>query len=175
MCYRMKMLPTAHPVYVDASFSQDGQCCLARGVFLSRYSRARCNVPSKVLAIAHATMTLLLVAPLRLSLKDKRKESIPLHESASKTSKFEDELKRASCCMLRAIAASLQVMRGKTVRSAVLKGGISRAVHGSSNSRHPPHSPLALPPICRALHPGGEALGHVKTSHLPVKACSETS
>ena len=112
MCYRVKMLPTGHAVYVDTSFSQDGQCCLARGVFLSQYSRARCNVPSKVLAIAHATMTLLLVAPLRLSFKDKRKESIPLHESASKTSKFGDELERASFCMLRAIAASLQVMRG---------------------------------------------------------------
>ena len=122
-------------------------------------------------------MTLLLVAPLRLSLKDKRKESIPLHESASKTSKFGDELERASFCMLRAIAASLQVMRGKTVRSAVLKGGISRALHsGSSNSRQsPPHSPLVLQPVCRALHPGGDALGHMKTSHFPVKAYSETS
>ena len=73
MCYHVKMLPMGHAVYVDTSFSQDGQCCLARGVFLSRYSRVRCNVPSKVLAIAHATMTLLLVAPLRLSFKDKRK------------------------------------------------------------------------------------------------------
>ena len=58
--------------------------------------------------------------------------------------------------MLRAIAASLQVMRGiKTVRSAGLKGGISRAAHSSSsNSPHPHHSPLALPPMGRALHPG---------------------
>ena len=127
-------------------------------------------------------MTFLLVAPLRLSLKDKRKKSIPLHESASKTSSFGDELERASFCMLslrqlRAIAASLQVMRGKTVRSAVLKGGISRALHsGSSNSRQsPPHSPLVLQPVCRALHPGGDALGHLKTSHFPVKAYSETS
>ena len=55
-CYRVKMLPTGHAVYVDASFSQDG-ISPARGVFLSRYSRARCNVPSKVLEIAHATMT----------------------------------------------------------------------------------------------------------------------
>ena len=50
----------------------------ARGEFvsLSPCSRGkRCYVPCKVLAIAHATMTLLLVAPLRLSLKDKRKET----------------------------------------------------------------------------------------------------
>ena len=47
-------------MYADTSFSQDGQCCLARGVslwVLSPYSHVRCNVPSKVLAIAHATMT----------------------------------------------------------------------------------------------------------------------
>ena len=65
----------------------------ARSVFLSRYSRARCNVPSKVLAIAHATMTLLLVAPLRLSLKDKRKENILLQEFTSKAGKFVRELR----------------------------------------------------------------------------------
>ena len=28
------MLPTGHTVYADTSFSQDGQCCLARGVSL---------------------------------------------------------------------------------------------------------------------------------------------
>ena len=123
-------------------------------------------------------MTFLLVAPLRRSLKDKRKDCIPLHESASKTSKFENELRQTSflhakgnCCVPPSHAKQKE-----TVRSAALKDGLSRAVHSSSsNNLHPPHSPLALPPIGRALHPGGDALVHMKTSHLPVKACSETS
>ena len=178
LCYRVKMLPTGHAVYVDASFSQDG-ISPARGVFLSPYSRARCNIPS-ILAMAHTTMTLLLVAPLRLSRKDKRKENIPLQESALKTSVFGNELRQATFCVLRAIAASLQIMRGtkKSMHSAKLKGGIRRAARSSSSNSphpHPLRSPLALQPSCRTLHPGDDALGHRKTSHFPVKACSETS
>ena len=85
----------------------------ARSVSLSQCSRARCNVPCKVLAIARATMTLLLVAPLRLSLKDKRKEKhILLAEFTSNTGKFVSELRSTTFCMLGAMAASLQVMRG---------------------------------------------------------------
>ena len=83
---------------------------------LSRLSPLQpCEVQrsSKVLAIAHATMTLLLVARLRLSLKDERKEDRPLCDSRAKTSKFEDELRQASFCTLRAMSSSLQVTRGK--------------------------------------------------------------
>ena len=78
VCYRVKMLPTEQGEFAMFFFSVQDGWSPARSVFLSPYSRARCNVRSKVLAIAHATMTLLLVAPLRLSLKDKRKETIPL-------------------------------------------------------------------------------------------------
>ena len=93
-------------------FDKTGNAVSLKASLSRKQPWKRCNAPSKVLAIAHATMTLLLVASLRLSLKDKRKDCIPLHESALKTRKFEDELRQASFCMLRAIAASLQVMRG---------------------------------------------------------------
>ena len=62
---------------------------------------------SEVLAIAHATMTLLLVAPLRLSSKKKRKEL-----ASRQCVKFVSELRSTTFFMARAFAASLQVMRG---------------------------------------------------------------
>ena len=51
------MLPTGHAELRGTLLLQDGWSP-ARSVFLSRHSRARCNVPCKVLAIAHATVTL---------------------------------------------------------------------------------------------------------------------
>ena len=56
LCYRVKMLPTEQGEFAMISFFTQDEGSPARSVFLSRYSRARCNVPSKVLAIAHATM-----------------------------------------------------------------------------------------------------------------------
>ena len=77
---------------------------------------------------------------------------------------------KGNCC----VPPSHARPKRKRWRSAARKDGISRAVHSSSsNSPHSPHSPPALAPIDRALHPGGDALVQMKTSHLPVKACSE--
>ena len=58
LCYHVKMLPTEQGEFAMSILLLQDEGSPARSVFLSRYSRARCNVPSKVLAIAHATMTL---------------------------------------------------------------------------------------------------------------------
>ena len=52
LCYLVKMLPTESSEH-HITFLQDGESP-ARSVFLSHHSRARCNVPYEVLAIAHA-------------------------------------------------------------------------------------------------------------------------
>ena len=83
--------------------------------------------------------------------------------------------------MLRAIAASLQVMRGfqKTQRGLPgSEGEISTAARcSSSNSRHPdlPLLPAAPPTFSGTLHPETDVPLRLKTSHLPVKVGSETS
>ena len=162
------------------SFPQD-EGSPARSVFLSRYSRARCNISSKVLAIAHATMTLLLVAPLRLSLKDKRKENIPLQAVVSEDEQVRIRTQisnllhaKGHCCIPPSHAGLPKTQCGLPGS----EGEISRAARcSSSNSLHPNplHWPPAPQPFSGTLHPDAEAPFRLKTSRLPVKVCSETS